>query len=65
MPLELLRESPKLRAAFWQDLGLDLIVRRQADTYRHQTSSLLPEHISLKEILFGRFVPSKIFEVTD
>ena len=64
MPLEPLPENQKGRAAFWQGRVLDLTVHRQADTSRHQTSSLLPELISPVKSLFGQVVPSKIFEVT-
>jgi hypothetical protein len=41
MPLELLPENQKVRAAFWQDQALGLIVRIKADTYLHQKLSLL------------------------
>ena len=53
MPLELLRESPKVRAAFWKDQVLALAVHRLKDIYLHQLMSLLPEYICRIKTLFG------------
>ena len=61
MPLELLAENPKVRAAFWQDLVLPLIVRTDANTFLHQSCCLLPVRIALVGIGFALLAPSKIF----
>ena len=64
MPLELLLENQKVRAAFWQDLVLPLVVRKDANTSPHRSYYLPPSHIALVGIGFALLAPSKIFEVT-
>ena len=63
MPLELLLERQKVRAAFWRDQVLALAVRTSVDIFQHLTDGALL-HIVQVAFLLLLLVARKIFKVT-
>lgn len=63
MPLELLRETPKARAAFWSGLVLVLTVHINVDIFLHLTAQTLLCNVQVA-YLPQLLAAGKIFEIT-